>query len=168
VARRVDVRFVGATNRDESFFRSDFLARFPVRVRLPPLRERREDIALLSRHFPLRHAGQSPEPRVSARLIDALVRHPLPLNARELHALLEASPGDELRLPAVSTAPPAPRAAKDAPGSTPQAAPSRADILAWLKSEEGNVARVARRLGMERTALYRLMKSYGIDPKSSE
>jgi DNA-binding NtrC family response regulator len=190
VARRVDVRFVGATNRDESFFRSDFLARFLARVRLPPLRERREDVPLLARHFLLRHARQSPEfrdrfcrketdgrlePNVSGRLIDELVRHPLPLNARELHGLLlqaiETSQGDELRLPTgtpTTSVPPAPRAAPDAQGSAPPGAPSREDILAWLTREEGKVARVARRLGMERTALYRLMKSYGIERESRD
>jgi DNA-binding NtrC family response regulator len=188
VARRVDVRFVGATNRDESFCRSDFLARFPARVRLPPLRERREDIPLIARHF-LLHAPELHEfrercdkaidgplePKVSGRLIDELVRHPLTTNARELLGLLvkavETSKGDELRLPtgaATTTVPPAPRAAKDGQSSAPPGAPSRADILGWLDREEGKVARVARRLGMERTALYRLMKSYGIDRESRD
>ena len=133
VARRVDVRFIGATNRDESPFRPDFLARFLTRVRLPPLRERREDIPLLARHFLLRHLGELPElekrfcreglggrvePKISARLIDELVRRPLPTNARELErALREAvdtSEGDELQLPttkAKTTVPPAPPAA---------------------------------------------------------
>ena len=50
------MRFVGATSKDESVFRPDFLARFKKRVRLPPLRERREDIALLVRHFLVRRA----------------------------------------------------------------------------------------------------------------
>ena len=189
VARRVDVRFVGATNRDESLFRPDFLARFLARVRLPPLRERREDIPLLARHFLLRHIGQSPElrerfcreglggrlePNVSARLIDELVRRPLPLNARELHALLlqavDTSPGDELQLPtstATTTTPPEPPASPAArPGrdsARPPGAPSREDIMACLEREDGKVARAARRLGVDRTALYRLMKSYGID-----
>jgi len=103
VARRVDVRFVGATHRDESHFRPSFLARFLTRIRLPSPRETREDIPLLARHFLLRYFGQAPElrerfcrngpggrlePNISARLIDELVRRPLPLNARELHALL--------------------------------------------------------------------------------
>jgi DNA-binding NtrC family response regulator len=194
VARRVDVRLVGATNRDESFFRTDFLARFLARVRLPPLRERREDIPLLARHFLLRHAEKSPEvrerlcrkgadgrlePNMSGRLIDELVRHPLPLNARELHALLlqaiETTQGDELRLPAgasgtaPSTAPPAPpRAAKEAQSSAPPGVPSREDLVACMEREEGNVARVARRLGMERTALYRLLAKYGIERESGD
>jgi DNA-binding NtrC family response regulator len=177
-----------------SFFRSDFLARFPVRVRLPPLRERREDIALLARHFVLRMAEKSPEVRerfcrqgaegrryakLSGRLIDALVRHPLPGNARDLEALLleavGASEGDELRLSAAalsatpSTTPPAPRPAKTAPGSAPPSGtPSREDIVELLRREDGNVARVARRLGIERTKLYRLMEEYGIKRGSGD
>ena len=197
VARRVDVRFVGATNREESRFRSDLLARFLTRIRLPALRERREDVPLLARHFLLRYAESLEpkesqkfrerfcregtdgrlEPRVSGRLIDELVRQPLPTNARELNRLLlqavEASKGDELRWPAgvpkgapATSVPPPPRAAPDAQSSAPPGAPSREDILAWSGREEGKVARVARRLGMERTALYRLMKSYGIDRES--
>jgi len=65
-------------------------------------------------------------------------------------------------------APPASRSADDAQGSTPRGAPSRADLLACLEREEGKVARVARRLGMERTALYRLMERYGIERGSRE
>jgi DNA-binding NtrC family response regulator len=190
-ARRVDVRFVGATNREDSVFRADFLARFLVRVRLPPLRERREDIPLLARHLLLRHVGESaelrerflrpgtggrPEPRFSGRLVDELVRRPLPLNARELHALLlqavEASDGDELRWPAAAaTATAAPAARAPGPPSRdagPPGVPSRQDVLACLEREEGKVARAARRLGMDRTALYRLMKSYGIDREPRE
>jgi transcriptional regulator with AAA-type ATPase domain len=158
--RHVDVRFVGATNRDESLFREDFLAR----VHLPPLRERREDIPLLARHFLLQ---QSPERNVDARRMDALLRHPLPANVRDLHKLLqavEASPGDAQPSPA----PPARRAARAAQGSAAQGTPSREDILAEMEREEWKVARVARRFGMERTALYRLMKSYGIEPKAPE
>ena len=193
VARRVDVRFVGATNRDESLFRPDFLARFLARVRLPPLRERREDIALLARHFLLRHLGASRElgerfcrkgiggrlePNVSARLIDELVRRPLPTNARELDgSLLEAvdtSQGDELQLPtskATTGLPPEPAAAGAAQSvrdSARPGVPSREDIVACLEREDGKVARVARRLDVDRTALYRLMKGYGIDRESRE
>jgi DNA-binding NtrC family response regulator len=199
--RRTDVRFVGATNKDESHFRADFLARFLVRVRLPPLRERREDIALLARDYLLRHArvsadselrerllrpgtGGRLEPKLGVRLVDELVRLPLPLNARELQGLLlqavsalqaaGASEGEELRMPATTTTAIAsaaqagrmPRAPSGDAG--PSGVPSKEDVLACLEREEWNVARAARRLGMERTALYRLMKSYGIDREPRE
>ncbi len=60
-SRRVDVRVVGATNRDDSRFRGDFFARFLVRVRIPPLRERQEDIPLLIRSWLLERARKYPE-----------------------------------------------------------------------------------------------------------
>jgi hypothetical protein len=117
--RRADVRVVAATNQDDSRFRGDFQARFQARVRLPPLRERREDIALLIRHLLLERAGEYPdladrllvktsdgrlEPRISARLVDHLIRHPLPTNVRQLRTILidaiGKSPPDKLTLPA--------------------------------------------------------------------
>ena len=113
--RRVDIRIIGATNRDDSHFRGDFLARPSLRVRLPPLSERREDIPLLVRHLLLERAGQDPqlgerlfvktpggrlEPRLSAHLVDHLVRSPVPANVRELRAILlsavNGSHGDKL------------------------------------------------------------------------
>jgi len=99
--RRVDVRFIGATNKDDSAFRPDFKARFRKGVRLPPLRERREDIGLLIRHLLVLRAlkdeafkerffregkGGRLEPRISGRLVNELVRHPLPTNVRQLDA----------------------------------------------------------------------------------
>jgi DNA-binding NtrC family response regulator len=116
---------------------------------------------------------------MSGRLIDELVRHPLADNARELDRLLlqavETSQGDELRLPAgatgaaPSTAPHAPpRVAKAAPSSAPPGTPSREEVLACMEREDGKVARVARRLGMERRALYRLMAKYGIERESGD
>ena len=196
VTRRADVRFVGATNADDSSFRHDFLARFVSRVRLPPLRERPEDIPLLIRHFLLRHFAETPadakrfgrigpdgrlEPNVSVGLVDELVRRPFPTNARELErVLLEAvntSEGTKVRLPASKAAPGAPPkgfsspvagSAPGVPGSARSGVPTREEILACLKQYEGNVALVARRLGIERKKLYRLMKKYGIERKPPE
>jgi DNA-binding NtrC family response regulator len=183
--RRVDVRFIGATNRDESVFRPDFLARFRKRVRLPPLRERREDIALLIRHLLVLRAQNNEafkkrfcregidgrlEPNLSGRLVDELVRHPLPTNVRQLEALLneaieasEAGEGNKVRLPSggFKTS----GAAAPAQSDPHRVSLSREDLVAWLEEEEWVVARVARRLGMERTAVYRLMDRYGIERK---
>jgi DNA-binding NtrC family response regulator len=183
--RRADVRVVGATNLDESVFRGDFFARFLGRVRVPPLRERQEDIPLLIRHLLLQRAQACPdvgrffaerpdgrlEPRLSGRLVDYLVRHPLRTNVRELHRFLvqaaEQSDGDTLRLPAevaTSTEPPA-APAPTAP-TVGQAAPgliTKEQLVACLDRERGNVARVARVLRISRSAVYRLMESYGIE-----
>ena len=183
--RRADIRVVGATNQDDSHFRGDFQARFQARVRLPPLRERREDIALLIRHLLLERVGEYPvladrllvktsdgrlEPRISARLVDHLIRHPLPTNVRQLRTILidaiNKSPPDKLTLPAeVASAPPAAPAptlpAADARSGP--AAPSKQDLEAHLQREGWNVARVARMLDLSRGALYRLMEAYGIE-----
>ena len=183
--RRADVRVVGATNQDESHFRGDFHARFQARVRIPPLRERREDIALLIRHLLLERAAEYPalaerllrktsdgrlEPRISARLVDHLVRHPLPTNVRQLRAILidaiNTSPHDKLTLRAevtsVPPAAPAPTVAA-AEARSGRAEPSKQELEAHLEREGGNVARVARMLELSRTTLYRLMADYGIE-----
>jgi DNA-binding NtrC family response regulator len=181
--RRVDVRFIGATNKDHSVFRPDFLARYKMRLRLPPLRERREDIGLLIRHLLVLRAQENEafkkrffrqgkggrlEPNLSGRLVDELVRHPLPTNVRQLDTLLlkvieacKEGEGNELRLPKGGfKASAAPSQSDPPPGSL-----GREELVAWLEQEEGNVARVARRTGIERTALYRLMERYGIERK---
>jgi DNA-binding NtrC family response regulator len=203
--RRVDLRFLGATNRDVSSFRPDFLARFPVCIRLAPLRERREDILLLARHLLLQYTLRDPkksselqkrlfrpgiggrlEPRFSVRFADELLRHPLPLNARELYAIVTASAGESkgenlewpASVPRAAAATAAMATAASAAGAQssrgPRAAsrtagadgvPSREDVLACLEREDWNVARAARRLGIHRNALIRLMEKYGIERK---
>jgi DNA-binding NtrC family response regulator len=184
--RRVDVRFVGATNRDDSVFRSDFLARFLERVRVPPLRERREDIPLIVRHLLLERARKYPEegkrfveerpdgrlePRVGARLVDHLVRQELPTNVRELHEFLaraiRASQGNAIQLPdgvASSTRPPpAARVEEPTSGRGSTGMPSKEQVIAVLERERWNVLRAARVLGIGRSTLYELMQSYGIE-----
>ena len=121
-------------------------------------------------------------PNLSDKLVDELVRHPLPANVRQLEALLneaieysENHEGDVLRLPkggfkdSGATAPavqPAGRVANGAPGdAAPAGSMGREELVAWLEKEEGNVARVVRRTGLKRTTLYRLMESYGIKRK---
>jgi two-component system response regulator AtoC len=189
---RVDVRFVGATNHDESF-RNDFVARFVARVRVPPLRERREDIPLLIRHLLLQRARREPAlerflerrpdgrmwPRLSGRLVDHLVRQPLPANVRELEGFLvravnastdgkdkvRLAPEDETSTPTRPPAAPAARVEREPRGQAAQGPgdPSREQVVACLERERGNVARAARGLGLQRNKLYRLMESYGIE-----
>jgi transcriptional regulator of acetoin/glycerol metabolism len=108
------------------------------------------------------------EPRISARLIDHLVRQPLPLNVRELNAFLltalDASPDDEVKLPLSNTTPP-PEPPEEEGGTQdrgPADAPSKEEIVACLAREGGNISGVARRLGVHRNVVYRLMGEYGI------
>jgi DNA-binding NtrC family response regulator len=116
-AQKADFRIVAATNRDlqrliaEGRFGDDLYQRLAiVRLTLPPLRERAEDIPLLARHFIerfyQREAGRAEAPRVrdiSARALAALVAHPWPGNIRELRnvvyqALVYKRGGTELLL----------------------------------------------------------------------
>lgn len=97
-ARRVDVRVVAATNVDledavaQGRFRRDLLYRLNVYpIRIPPLRERPEDIEPLARHLIRRFAAQHGKHTIglSDRALDAMRRHPWPGNVRELENLIE-------------------------------------------------------------------------------
>src|SRR3989454_884530 len=109
-ARRVDVRVISATNADihaevaGGRFRQDLLFRLnTVEMRLPPLRERREDIPLLAAHFLLRYAGRyrKSAAALAPDAMEALLRHPWPGNVRELDHTIERSvllaEGDQIR-----------------------------------------------------------------------
>ena len=94
-ARRIDVRLVAATNRDleaaldEGSFREDLYYRLAViPLHLPPLRERRDDIPLLVRHFLDKH-GKNPPPPCSETVLEALADYDWPGNVRELENAVE-------------------------------------------------------------------------------
>ncbi len=178
---RVDVRFIGATNREG--LRSELGARLPSKVHVPPFRERREDIPLLVRHWLLDRArtpphdarrfvytGPSgrPEVQISSRLIEYLVREPLALNVRELHALvlvaMQGSSGDKVQMPWLpgegkTSEPPS---ASEGRREGTSRLPTEQEIRGCIDRERGNISRVAEVLGMERSALYRLMRALGI------
>ena len=97
-AVNVDVRIIAATNRDlgaaikDGSFRPDLFYRLNVvTVHLPPLRERRDDLILLIRHFAQSKARDMgiPEKMLKPETVDALLRYPWPGNVRELENLLE-------------------------------------------------------------------------------
>jgi len=105
----VDVRVVAATNRplrdqvEQGSFRSDLFYRLNVlRIHLPPLRERREDIPILVRHFIKEYSKQHDRAfhGISAEAMQILVDYPWPGNVRELRNLIESmvvlSPGHEI------------------------------------------------------------------------
>lgn len=184
-SRRSDLRIIGATNRARSSLKHDLLARLAVRIEMPPLDARREDIPLLVRHLLLKTARRSPEigekfvalvagrpePRVDPALVDALLRRGYGSNVRELDSLLlgamGTSPSDVVALPSgagvawpeetpSSAARPAPL--QVSPELTPEA------IRACIHREDGNVRRAARALGLpSRYVLYRLMRKHGIE-----
>ncbi|MEZ4299743.1 MAG: sigma 54-interacting transcriptional regulator [Polyangiaceae bacterium] len=114
VSRRADLRLIGATNRAPESLKHDLLARFSMRLPVPGLDERRDDIPLLIRHLLRRALVKSPElvgrfarpngeVRVSGALVEHLMHRPYTTHVRELDGLLwramSESPGDEVSLP---------------------------------------------------------------------
>ena len=175
---RVNVRLVAATNHDlaqmvgAGRFRNDLYYRlnvFPVVV--PPLRERREDIPMLARHFIqrfTRRMGRRIE-TIPAAVMDALVRYPWPGNVREMQNVIERavilSTGPALHIPADDLKPgPAPAdGLADAPVTLADA--EREHILGVLRETGwvvGGPKGAAARLGMKRSTLQKKMKKLGI------
>lgn len=185
--RKIDVRVVAATNKDlatevrERRFREDLYWRLNVvRLQIPPLRDRREDIPLLVDHFLARHAAKNhrPVPRFSRRALERLTAYDWPGNVRQLEHLVERavilSRGDEiddLRLPDEAEVPTAPSARSSTlppVGTTLQdwlLALERDVIVAALKEAGGVQARAARRLGLSRSNLNYRIGRLGIELK---
>ena len=183
--QRLDIRVVCATNRDlaqlvrEGRFREDLFYRINlISVRLPPLRERPDDIPRLVEFFVkgLRATYQRPALRVGTRALHWLRERPLPGNIRELKNLVEravlVSGHDELTpedfQAHVSLAPASPKAAAELPvGEMTLEEVEAAMIRRSLDLYAGNLSRVARALGLSRPALYRRLEKHGI-PFSAE
>jgi two-component system nitrogen regulation response regulator NtrX len=189
----VDVRVIAATNKDldaeirAGRFRDDLFFRLNViPFHVPPLRERREDIPLLARHFlRLLSTEHGRRPReIAPEALELLAQLPWPGNVRELRNILERlvimTPGEviELRHLPASLAPSVPDAA---PAAEPPAAAladgtlvaareefERRYILRRYRECNGNMSRTAEALGVERSNLYRKMKAYGLLPARRE
>ena len=176
---RTNVRFVAATNRDlkamvdENRFRADLYYRlhvFPLNV--PPLRERREDIPLLTRYFVQKHAQRLDRKvdRIPTQALEALMNYDWPGNIRELQNVIERSVilsnGPELRvdMPEMigGSSPLGPRGRRSSDAAD---AAERARILQALKDAKGIVGGpngAAARLGLRRTTLQSRMRKYNI------
>jgi formate hydrogenlyase transcriptional activator len=188
--QRVDVRVVAATNGDlaklvaEKAFRSDLYYRlnvFPIRI--PALRERREDIPLLVRYFVQKFSRRQNKivQYVPADAMDALVNYNWPGNVRELENLIERAvlltPGKELKVPraelkssgaAMDAAAPEGVLKSPGPSGASLATLEEADrqhILRALRQTEWKIAGpkgAAAVLGMKRTTLQARMRKLGI------
>jgi formate hydrogenlyase transcriptional activator len=167
---KVDVRLVAATHRDlakmvaEGRFREDLFYRLNVfPLVLPPLRERRDDIPRLVRHFTqqfARRMGRRIETIPSA-VMDTLVRYPWPGNVRELQNVIERavilSPGPSLQVPPGDLQPATTRAAEPTAVVVTLADAEREHIVAALRETGwvvGGPKGAAARLGMKRSLLY--------------
>jgi DNA-binding NtrC family response regulator len=182
-ARKVDVRIVAATNHDlraavaENRFREDLYYRLSmVEIQAPRLTERKEDLALLQRHFIARFAAQyGKEVRgLTRRAQIRLSQHSWPGNVRELenvigHGAMMTMTDlvDVQDLPAYLHAPaePAEPAAAFLPTAGTLADVEREYILRVLKETGGVISATATRLGLPRTTLNALMRRLGISRK---
>jgi DNA-binding NtrC family response regulator len=175
-SRPIDVRVIAATNRDlqaeihAARFRQDLYYRLRVvEIRVPPLRERRDDILPLARTFLAEAAARvgSKITGLTPRGAQQLVRHSWPGNVRELENAIERAvvlaKGERIDvedLPdEISLATPV---AGPDPGVKPLAEVERDYILAVLRAEDDNRARAAARLGIGVATLYRKLKQYGV------
>jgi formate hydrogenlyase transcriptional activator len=166
---RVDVRLVAATHRDlsrmvaDGRFRADLYYRLNVfPLVLPPLRERRDDIPRLVRHFTQRFArrmGRRIE-TIPAAVMDALAGYPWPGNVRELQNVIERavilSPGLSLQVPLSDLQPAATPAPAPTAAAVTLADAEREHLLGALRETGwvvGGPKGAAARLGMKRTTL---------------
>ena len=173
----VDVRILAATSLDltqvvaDGRFRGELAARLSEYVlRVPPLRERAEDILPLF----VGAAGKQPDPD----LAQALLLHAWPFNVRELlqvsaeagvrgadaPRLRSEHVGGRVPRPGATTAPAASGAAPSAPPSSDSGPPTGAEVEAALAATGGQVTAAAHRLGRSRRQLYRDLARLDIDP----
>lgn len=177
--QKVDVRIISATNRrlekliKNRQFREDLFYRLNVvRIELPQLKERRDDLPLMIRHCVRKLCipqGTSP-PEISNRAMQVLLNHHYPGNVRELenileHALIICRKGpievehlpDYLRQPAsVAATTPHAQPEEDLPAEARR-------ILTVLRRHNGHRGQSARTLSMDRTTLWRKIKRYGLE-----
>jgi len=189
--QRVDVRVLAATNADleqrvaEGKFREDLYYRLNViRIHVPPLRERREEIPHLSTYF-LREASErlgKPDIRISSEALDAFSQYWWPGNVRQLkneiqRAVAMSAPGGTIEAPHLSPeisamhppgTVPASRRSAAAPANLAAAVEQmeRDLIQAALDRSGGNISESARTLGLTRRGLYLKLRRLGLESRS--
>jgi DNA-binding NtrC family response regulator len=185
---KVDVRVVAATNHNlveavgKGEFRRDLYYRLDVvAIRLPPLRERVEDIPLLARHFLQRYGQESGKPvtAISDEAMELLCAYGWPGNIRELENAIEQAvalsyqpvlTGDDLPEPVRN--PKGAKSFQDDPRNEPFPFPDtppleevkRRYVLHILKHTGGNISRSAKILNVDRRSLYRMLSRFKIEP----
>lgn len=178
--RKVDVRVVSATNADlhqmvaERTFREDLFYRINlITIHLPALRERKDDIPLLARHFADVQAKVNGLPQVefSSEALQCLMQLPFSGNIRELKNLVERTilVSGKLRIEATDfeaqygkPASPSERATLGSFAGMTLEEIERATIEQAIGQYKGNLSQVASALGISRAALYRRIEKYGI------
>ncbi|MDM2744656.1 acetoacetate metabolism transcriptional regulator AtoC [Citrobacter sp. Cu231] len=186
---RVDIRIVAATNRclqtmvKEGTFREDLFYRLNViHLTLPPLRERREDIALLANHFLQKFSSENQRDiiEIDSTALSLLTAWPWPGNIRELSNVIERAV--VMNTGAVIFADDLPDPFRNLVSATTETKPTYSGernlkeeikreekriILEVLDSQDGNRTRTALMLGISRRALMYKLQEYDIDPSGS-
>ncbi|QNM83193.1 sigma-54-dependent Fis family transcriptional regulator [Sphingomonas sabuli] len=191
---KVDVRVLSATSRDlsqemaDGRFRADLYYRLNVvPVRIPPLRERREDIPELANHFLARFAAERriPAPALSDEAIAALQAHDWPGNVRQLRNIIERTvilapcerverievdmlPGEILESQGSSGLSGQSMTIMGSPLREARESFEREYLTIQIRRFSGNISRTASFIGMERSALHRKLKALGIGDKRDE
>ena len=187
VVRKVDVRVVTATNRDlmalvrEGRFREDLYYRLAVvKVRVPPLRERREDIPVLCDHFLSRLKVDGRPRRITEAAIEALVRFSWPGNIRQLEneirraaalsrGAIEAEALSREILDPVAVLAEAPPAQDGAVNRDLKSLVEDLEIRVVrrvMEREGGNISRASRALGLSRLGLRKKLRRYKLDVRA--
>lgn len=179
---KVDVRLVAATNKDllleieAGRFREDLFYRLNVvTLKIPPLRERQEDIPLLAQHFAKEFArkNQKPVKGFTPQAMDRLLKYDWPGNIRELMNAVERAVvlsrsdylGDEEFVLVFRARPEEERSERvEAKGTAnlPLEEVEKTTILNTLEAAGGNKSETARRLGITRRTLHKKLKKYGL------
>ncbi|MCL4140150.1 UNVERIFIED_CONTAM: hypothetical protein GTU68_027073 [Idotea baltica] len=175
---KVDFRLISATNRrlvdqvKEGAFREDLYYRlnvFPIWI--PPLRDRREDIPALARHFLARFTAEEGKPQVSAISSDTLAmlqEYHWPGNIRQLeNSVFRAvvlCDGPQLTINDFPQVAAATHSAAPVDGHIRKLADIEEELIrAAINHYSGRMTEVARRLGIGRSTLYRKLKEYGLE-----
>ncbi len=177
--RRVDVRLLAATNRNleeeisQGRFRQDLFFRFAVvTLRLPPLRERGDDVLILAEHI-LRDLGAEGAFDIEGPVKEALLSYAWPGNVRELRNALERA----VHLGAEHAIPMVPKEQRPSPKGPELEGPDvpfkeakdrlvmtfERAYLERLMSRSKNISKAAREAGIDRNYLYRLLKKHHLD-----
>jgi two-component system NtrC family response regulator len=177
---RTDVRVIAASNKDlkaqvgEGKFREDLFFRLNVvPVNLPPLRERKEDLPLLLRHFVAKHGGAPAAAKLGPEAEAALAKYPFPGNVRELENIIQRAlvllDGDGVirmeHLPREITQG---KAAKKGGANFNRQVEDleKRLILDALEKAQGSQTAAAKALGMNRTLLIYKLKKHKIKPET--
>jgi two-component system response regulator HydG len=172
----IDIRLICATNvplqelANENRFRKDLIYRInTVEITLPPLRNRKEDIILLAKHFAKQYAAKYRKAAIELdkSALEKLMKYPFPGNVRELQYTMERaiimSDGDvlaekDLLFSPIESSISQPGEQDDYKLSTIE----KNTILRVIEKHNGNITKAAKELGLTRTALYRRLSKYDI------